>query len=148
MRVWTDIRQVPLYAWFRRKAEHVIPFFVRIDRIEICNGEPHIYLGHKQGPYTLKGMAQRLVYSYDLHNWQPCALPTKCPECGYENLGYCIPEPETPDGWFCTRCKAPHVEGMKKYADPYTRAKMGVPPSKQGLRETGGGSSGDPEGRS
>lgn len=148
MKPWTDIRQLPLYAWFRWRGDYTYPFYVRVDRIEIRKDSPKIYFGHKQGPYTLAELAERYVYSYDLHNWQPCGLPTECPECGYGNLGYCIPEPEAPDGWFCTRCKAPHVEGMKKYADPYTRAKMGVSHTKPGLREAGSGSSGDPEGRS
>lgn len=142
MRIWTDLRQLPVHAWFRWKQERENPFFCRINYIRIEQGEPVIFLTDKQGPCTLLGLAQAWVYSYNLKDWQPCGLPTECPECGYENLGYCIPEPEAPDGWFCTRCKAPHVEGMKKYADPYTRAKMGVSNPVKKLREDGSGSPG------
>ncbi len=58
---WTELTQVPLTAWFRRKCSLTEAF--KIDSIKIGSGQ--CYFAHLIEPYNLHGMFQNLEYTLD-----------------------------------------------------------------------------------
>lgn len=115
---WTQLKQVPVNAWFRFKADKNQVF--RITKLTYQPTEGIAF--HDAHPIALKALCNgEWEFSQDLKTWQPCGLPEACPECGNINLGYCIPEAEAPEGWFCGQCGAPEEGRPSRFKDPRNR---------------------------